>query len=58
MIIDFWVPSVLFWVLDNIGILNVDCVLHGVEGVGIEKIFKEREGDRVTLGGGIQAEAF
>ena len=58
MIVDFWVPSVLCWVLDNIEISNVDGVLHGVRGVGIEKIFKEREGDRVALGGGIQAEAF
>ena len=58
MIIDFWVPSVLCWVLDNIEIPNVDGVLHGVRGVGVEKILKKRVGDRVTLGGGIQAEAF
>ena len=58
MIIDFWVPSVLCWVLDNNEIPNVDGVLHGVRGVGIEKIFIEREGDGVALGGGIQAEAF
>ena len=53
MIIDFWVPSVLCWVLDNIEIPNVDGVLHGVRGVSVEKILKKRVGDRVTLGGGI-----
>ena len=58
VIVDFWVPSVLCRVLDNIEISNVDGVLHGVWGVGIEKIFIEREGGGVALGGGIQAVAF
>ena len=58
VIVDFWVPSVLCRVLDNIEISNVDGVLHGVRGVGVEKILKKRVGDRVTLGGGVQAEAF
>ena len=44
--------------MDYIEISNVDGVLHGVWGVGIKKIFIEREGDRVSLGGGIKAEAF
>ena len=58
VIINFWVSSVLCRVLDYIEISNVDGILHGVWGVCIEKIFIEREGDRVALGGGIQAETF
>ena len=58
VIINFWVSSVLCRVLDYIEISNVDGVLHGVRGVGVEKILKKRVGDRVTLGGGVQAEAF
>ena len=58
VIVNFWVPFVLCQVLGNIEISNIDGVLHGVWGVCIEKIFIEWEGDRVALGGGIQAEAF
>ena len=39
----------------DVEVSNLNGVLHGVWGVGIEKIFIEREGDRVALGGGIQA---
>ena len=58
VILDVWVLSVKCGVLDNIKVTNVYGVLHGVRRVGIEKIFIEREGGGVALGGGVQAVAF
>ena len=34
------------------------CSMIPGQGVGVEKILKKRVGDRVTLGGCVQAEAF
>ena len=45
-------------VLDIIEVANVYGVLHGVRGVGIEKIIIKGEGGRFTLGGGIQTVTF
>ena len=58
VVLDVWVLSVQCRVLDNIKITNINGALHGVWGVGIEKIFIEREGGGVALGGGVQAVAF
>ena len=58
MVLNVRVFSVQCGVLDNIKVANVYGVLHGVRGVGIEKIFIEGEGGRIALGGGIQTVAF
>ena len=58
VVLDVWVLSVKCGVLDNVKVANVNGVLHGVQGVGIEKIFIEGEGGRIALGGGVQTVAF
>ena len=46
MVLNVRVSPVKSRVLNDVKVTNVNCVLHGVWGVGVEKIFIESEGGR------------
>ena len=41
MVLNVWVSPVKSHVLNDVTVTNVNCVLHGVWGVGVEEIFIE-----------------